>query len=69
MDIFISYSFLNNSWYRNYFLFQTVTLDIQLPEETENSEIESLPHEEKLTKMISVLSQALKDAKSGQWTL
>ncbi|XP_011445194.2 borealin [Magallana gigas] len=44
----------------------TVTLDIQLPEETEKSEIESLPHEEKLTKMISVLSQALKDAKSGQ---
>lgn len=52
--------------YLIYFRFQTVTLDIQLPEETEKSEIESLPHEEKLTKMISVLSQALKDAKSGQ---
>ncbi|XP_022335659.1 borealin-like [Crassostrea virginica] len=44
----------------------TVTLDIQLPEESEKAEIETLPHEEKLTAIINVLSQALKEGKSGQ---
>lgn len=43
----------------------TVTLAIELSEETEKSEIESLPHVEKLTKVISVLSQALENAKSS----
>ena len=58
----------NYKWIKHKFLLlQTVTLDIQLPEESEKAEIETLPHEEKLTAIINVLSQALKEGKSGQW--
>ncbi|XP_061196341.1 borealin-like [Saccostrea echinata] len=44
----------------------TVTLDIQMPEVTDKEEIDSLPHEKKLTAIINVLSQALKEGKGGQ---
>ncbi|XP_048732218.1 borealin-like [Ostrea edulis] len=43
----------------------TVRLAIDLPGETEKAEIDSLPHEEKLTAIMNVISQALKEGKAG----